>query len=98
MNSRKAAAIAFNILAIALRLFAIFLCALTVMLCFPGVSTQLGLVDFVVDLSRAIPSVIAGYGLIATPFGGVFRFDFALTAVVCFALDWLFVKLSYQVR
>lgn len=98
MNARRAGAIVLNILAWAFRLAAIVMCAITVVLCFPGMSAKLNLVGLIVDLSRSIPSAVAGYGVIASPLGGVFRFDFALIAVVCFALDYLCLRLSHSLR
>ena len=73
MDSRRALAVALSLLGFAFRLFALVLCALSVVLCFNGFATMLGIVNFVVDLTRALPDVIAGYGLIPTPFGGVLR-------------------------
>lgn len=98
MDSRKALAVALTLLGFAFRLFALVLCALTVILCFNGVATMLGIVTFVVDLTQALPDIIAGYGLIPTPFGGVFRFDFAVMAVVCFALDYALARISRSIR
>lgn len=98
MDSRKALAVALTLLGFAFRLFALVLCALTVILCFNGVATMLGIVEFVVDLTQALPDIIAGYGLIPTPFGGVFRFDFAVMAVVCFALDYALARISRSIR
>lgn len=98
MDARRAGAIAAGILSIACRLLAIALCALTVLLCFSGVSARLGIVTFVVDLTRTLPDLIAGYGLIPTPFGGVFRFDFLLVALVLFAVDYAFARLARALR
>ena len=73
MNSRKATAVAMSIIAIACRICGIFMSAMTVLLCFSGLTAKLQIVGFVVELSRALPSAIAGYGVITSPFGGVFR-------------------------
>ena len=96
MDSRRALAVALSLLGFAFRLFALVLCALTVVLCFNGFATMLGIVNFVVDLTRA--DIIAGYGLIPTPFGGVFRFDFAVVAAVCFFVDYLLGRISQTIR
>ena len=77
MDSRRALAVALSLLGFAFRLFALVLCALTVVLCFNG---------------------FAGYGLIPTPFGGVFRFDFAVVAAVCFFVDYLLGRISQTIR
>ncbi|WP_102337435.1 hypothetical protein [Collinsella provencensis] len=98
MDARKAGAIVFNVLSYACRILALLLCALTVLLCFSGVSTRLGIVSFVIELTQSLPDVIAGYGLIPTPFGGVFRFDFMLMSVVLFIVDYLCARLARSLR
>lgn len=98
MQGRRAGAVALMVVAWAARVCAIALCALTVVLCFSGLSAHLNLVGFVVDLSRALPSVIAGYGLVATPMGGVFRLDFAIVAGFLFLLDYLCTRISRVLR
>ncbi|MDO4436675.1 MAG: hypothetical protein Q4B77_01815 [Coriobacteriaceae bacterium] len=98
MDSRKAGAVALSIVAVCCRVLAVALCALTVALCFNGVPSRLNIVAFVVDLTRALPDVIAGYGLIPTPFGGVFRFDFALMATSLFCIDYACARLSRVLR
>ena len=98
MNSRRAGAIACAILSYVCRLAGIFMCLITILLCFPGVSAKLNLVGFIVDLSRAVPAVLAGYGVIASPFGGVFRFDFALVGFVFFLIDYICIRVSRTLR
>lgn len=98
MDARKAAAVALNVLSYALRLCAIALCVIVVILCFSGLVSRLGLVNLVIDLSRALPSAISGWGVIASPFGGVFRLDFAVVAAVLFLLDLACARLSRAIR
>ena len=98
MDLRRAAAVATAVLSYIFRACALVLGALTVLLCFPSVAARMGLTNFVIDLSSALPDVIEGYGLITSPFGGVFRFDFALTMLVLFALDYLFPRISHSLR
>lgn len=98
MNSRKATAVAMSIIAIACRICGIFMSAITVLLCFSGLTAKLQIVGFVVELSRALPSAIAGYGVITSPFGGVFRLDYAIVAVVLFVIDHLLTRASRRVR
>ena len=50
MNSRKAAAVAMSIIAIACRICGIFMSAMTVLLCFSGLTAKLQIVGFVVEL------------------------------------------------
>ncbi len=98
MGTRKAGAVALNLLSYVFRIMGIVLCVLVVLLCFSGIAARLNIVGFVVELSRMLPDVIAGYGLMPTPFGGVFRLDYALVAVICFGLDYLCSRLSRTVR
>lgn len=98
MDARRAAAVALYVVAVALRLFGIFMCAVTIILCFSGLVAALGLVGFVVDLSRAVPDVISGYGVIPSPFGGVFRLDFAIIALASLALDYGLSRASRAIR
>ena len=98
MEARKAAAIALNIFAYAFRIMGMLLCALVIVFCFPGIINQLGLTGFVVDLSRMLPGVIAGWGVLVSPFGGVFRFDFLIVAIACFLLDFICARVSRAVR
>ncbi len=55
VDSRRALVVALSLLGFAFRLFALGLCVLTVVLCFNGFATMLGIVNFVVDLTRALP-------------------------------------------
>lgn len=98
MRARSAGAVALTVLSWVLRLCGIALTVIVAALCFSGAAAKLGIVDVVVDLSRALPQAIAGYGVIATPFGGVFRFDFALVAVGCFVLDAVCARLARALR
>lgn len=98
MDARKAGAVALMILSYAFRVLAIAMCALTVLLCFGGMATRLNIATAVIDLSRTLPDVIAGYGVIASPFGGVFRLDFAITATVLFALDYGCARAARMLR
>lgn len=98
MDSRNAAAVTLSVLSWAFRLVAIALSIIVIVLCFSGLVAKLNIVGLVVDLSRALPAAIAGWGVIASPFGGVFRFDFALVALACFVLDYVCQRFSRMVR
>lgn len=98
MRSSNAPAVALNLIAWVLRIAGIVLCVLTVLLCFSGVAAKLNIVGFIVELSRMLPDVIAGYGLMPTPFGGVFRLDYALVALLCFGGDYLLGRASRKMR
>ncbi len=98
MRASNPAAVALNLLSYVLRIAGIALCLLTVLLCFSGVAARLNIVGIVVELSRMLPDVIAGYGLMPTPFGGVFRLDYAVIAVVCFLADYACCRASRSLR
>ena len=49
-------------------------------------------------LAIMLPSLIAGYGLIPSPFGGVFRFDFALSAALLFLIDYALQRAIFKLR
>ena len=98
MGARSAGAVALALLSFAFRALAVALCALTVLLCFGGMAARLNISDAVIDLSRALPAIISGYGVVASPLGGVFRLDFALTAVALFALDHICALAARRLR
>lgn len=98
MDVRRAASIALMIFSWAFRLAAIALAAIVVLQCFSGMTLRWNLVDLVIDISRALPKAISGYGLVTTPFGGVFRFDFAFVAACLFACDYLCQRVAHALR
>ena len=87
-----------SVLAVVCRICGVFMTLMTVMLCFSGIAAKLQIVGFIVELSRALPAAIAGYGVITSPFGGVFRFDYAIVAVVFFVIDYALTRVSRSVR
>ena len=98
MQLRRAGAIALSILGVGLRVLGIVFGALTVLLCFPSVAQRLNIQGLVIDLSQALPDVIEGYGLITSPFGGVFRLDFLLAMIGLFLLDYLCLRVAHALR
>lgn len=98
MDVRRAAAIALAVLSAAFRIAAFAFAILTVLLCFPSAAARLGISGLVIDVARALPDLIEGYGLVTSPFGGVFRLDFALAMVGLLACDYLCQRLSYRFR
>ena len=98
MDLRIAGAVALTVFSYIARACAILLGLLTVLLCFPGVAVRLNIMGLVMDLTQALPDVIAGYGLITSPFGGVFRFDFALAMVFLLAVDYAAQRAARALR
>ena len=87
-----------TILSWAARIGAIAICLLTALLCFGGLTAHLGLASLTLAVAQALPEAIAGFGLLATPFGGIFRSDFALSALGLFCIDWLCSQLASLLR
>ena len=98
MQLRRAAAIALNVMAVAFRVLGIVFGALTVLLCFPSMAQRLNIAGFVLDLSHALPDIIEGYGLVTSPFGGVFRLDFALAMIGLLVLDYACQRIAYTLQ
>ncbi|MDO4428153.1 MAG: hypothetical protein Q4B91_01405 [Atopobiaceae bacterium] len=48
--------------------------------------------------SATVPGPVAGLFVFATPFGGAFRGDFAIVAIVLLVLDWLLCRISVPAR
>ena len=97
MQVRRAAYIVLSIIGWAFRIAAVVVCLVTAALCFSRLSSMTLVAALATSLAYALPASVAGYGLVASPFGGVFRFDFACLALVLFLLDfgcsWLAAKL-----
>lgn len=49
-------------------------------------------------LGRLIPEALSGVLVIATPFGGAFRGDFALVALILLLADWALCKFVSSLR
>ncbi len=49
-------------------------------------------------VQRLMPAPLAGSFVVASPFGGAFRGDFALMAVGLLVLDWLLCRVSDALR
>lgn len=49
-------------------------------------------------VSALVPEAVSGILVIVTPFGGAFRGDFAIVAIVLLVLDWALCRLSASLR
>lgn len=49
-------------------------------------------------ISTALPFGLAGSYVIDTPFGGAFRGDFAIVALVLFVIDWILCRIRARLR
>ncbi|MBS5449683.1 MAG: hypothetical protein KHY83_01220 [Coriobacteriia bacterium] len=79
---RHALSVALYVLACALLVGSLLMLLLVVTLLFAGVALTLGITPLAIEITRAIPASLAMFGVVASPFGGVFRTDFLIVAVV----------------
>lgn len=88
----------FHILSLLARALAYTCFICVVLLCFSAGFLRPVLVQIQTVITAFLPEGLRGIAVIPTPFGGAFRGDFALIAVVLFLLDWLFTRLyeSYK--
>ena len=78
---RRIASLALYIVACALLACCLLLLALTLVLLFSQVALALGAAPLAMSVTRALPAWLAMLGVVASPFGGVFRTDFLIVAV-----------------
>lgn len=82
-------------LAFVLRMCALLIAALVLILTFVSGAPRTLLLPISSFLNALIPHAIGGLFVQATLFGGAFRGDFALVAVVLLIADWLLCKRAY---
>ena len=87
-----------SLLILAIRLVAIALCALVVILAVPMINNRLGLIQASNFVSSFMPSNLNGVLVMPTPFGGAFRGDFALAALLLFVIDWILTRLRQRLK
>lgn len=92
--SRYYGAKVLRIVALVLRVLGCILAGLVIVLSFVSEARLPLLLGLARQLSSFEPEVLRGILVFATPFGGAFRGDFALTSVLCFVLDWLACRVS----
>lgn len=89
---------ALRLLALVLRLAAIGLSALVVLSAVLTGSHRAQLVSTLNIAQLYLPSSLMGKFVFETPFGGLFRGDMAVVALLLFILDWLCVRTAVRVR
>lgn len=100
-RSRSGAHVASSLLvvvAVALRLVAILLCCLVVADALFAGEFRVALLGLNGTLTSLIPAPLSGSCVFQTPFGGVFRGDFAIAAIMLFVIDWLISRASTSLR
>lgn len=80
-----------------LRLAALGLVALVVVNCFT-MGNRVAIMRLTAQVSQLLPRSLAGLYVLDSPFGGVFRGDFAIAAVVLFVLDWIVARVRRRLR
>lgn len=81
----------------ALRLAALGLVALVVVNCLT-MGNRVAIMRITAQVAQLLPRSLAGLYVIDSPFGGVFRGDFAIAAVVLFVLDWIVARIRRRLR
>lgn len=84
--------------AFALRAAGWALAALTVADIFVAGPVRSALLPLNTFVSGVVPAALAGALVIQTPFGGAFRGDFALLALILFVIDWGLCKAAAALR
>lgn len=82
------------VLACAARIVAILLVVLVVCDALFSGEFRTALLGLNGTLTSLLPSPLSGSFVLSTPFGGVFRGDFAIAAIMLFVIDWLVTRAS----
>lgn len=85
-------------LAILARLTAVALSLLVVANAFVAGSWRIRVVEITARFTAWLPSAVSGILVFETPFGGVLRGDFVVSAVVLFVVDWLLSRRASSLR
>lgn len=97
-TGRDVAPHALAVAAVILRLCAYLAVLVVVVGCFGGVARIPHLGSATSFLMSLTPPSLLGLLSIRTPFGGLFRGDFALLACALFFLDWLCLRIRSSLR
>ncbi len=85
-------------IAIVCRVAAWALVALVLADCVVTGSSRTELLSVNSFVSGLIPDFISGLFVFSTPFGGAFRGDFALAAIILLVIDWICCRVSASLR
>lgn len=75
----------------------IALLALTAVLLFSQVAIALRVASLALAATHALPGWLAFWGVLSSPFGGVFRTDFVLAALAAYAVARILRKIARSV-
>ena len=87
-----------RVVALTCRVAAWALVALVVADALLGVGARTWLLSVNGAVSRLVPGPLSGLFVFQTPFGGAFRGDFALLAIMVLVIDWLLSRVSASLR
>lgn len=87
-----------SVLSVLCRIAAIALALLSVANAFVLGSLRIRLVAITAMVSSWLPPALSGAFVFETPFGGVLRGDFMVSAVVLFVIDWALAKAAHSLR
>lgn len=87
-----------HLLALVLRLGAIFLSFLVVASSVLSGSMRAQLVSSLNMAPLLVPPALLGQFVVETPFGGVFRGDLAIASIILFCADWVCMRFSTSLR
>lgn len=86
------------VLAWIFRICAWVVCAITILSCFNLIYRFAPVASVLGVVQGATPGVLVGRLSLETPFGGLFRGDFAVVALCLFVLDWVCLRVSANLR
>lgn len=87
-----------NIVALVARVLAWAVTALVAADAFIGSGSRTWLLAVNGAVSRLVPSQLLGLFVFSTPFGGAFRGDYAILAIVLLVIDWVLTRVSASLR
>lgn len=80
------------------RALAIVFAVFAVALCFGSLTEMTAVADGLFWLKSIVPDTLTGLFVYSSPFGGAFRGDFAISAVVLFIADWALMRVANRIR
>lgn len=81
-----------------MRSLALLCCFVVIANTFLGGGARQALMWLTGFASRFVPAAISGLYVFQSPFGGAFRGDIAIVAIMFFVLDWVFCVISASLR
>ncbi len=96
--ARRIISLILYIIACACVVVSIVLLLVTAALLVSDVAVTLRVAPLALDITRLLPDFLQYWSVISSPFGGVFRTDFAVVALVFFILAALIRRIARRVK